>query len=131
MKTVSEKSETVKSEAVDGVVIAGTTEGRQVLELLNRKSLSMAATVATETGAQALSGAFAIEKTKIYTGRRDEEGFAMLFRKLRPRFVVDASHPLPARSAAPFLKCAGTLKYPAFAMCGGKRRGRMAAKFRF
>ena len=112
MKTVSEKSETVKSEAVDGVVIAGTTEGRQVLELLNRKSLSMAATVATETGAQALSGAFAIEKTKIYTGRRDEEGFAMLFRKLRPRFVVDASHPFAGQVSRTVLKVCRDLKIP-------------------
>lgn len=77
----------------DGIVIAGTTEGRQVIEALNRKRLKLAVTVATALGRQVLDGVEGIEATEVFVGRRDEQGFCQLFERLAPVFVVDASHP--------------------------------------
>lgn len=77
----------------DGIVIAGTTEGRQVIEALNRKGLKLAVTVATALGRQVLDGVDGIEATEVFEGRRDEQGFCQLFERLSPVFVVDASHP--------------------------------------
>lgn len=77
----------------DGIVIAGTTEGRQVIEALNRKGLKLAVTVATTLGRQVLDGVEGMEATEVFVGRRDEQGFCQLFERLAPVFVVDASHP--------------------------------------
>ena len=102
----------VRKAAVDGVVIAGTTEGRQILEMFNKKGLFMAATVATETGRQALSGVPGIEGTKVFTGRRDEGGFTRLFQALSPRFVVDASHPFAGQVSHTVLCVCRSLDIP-------------------
>ena len=80
----------------DGVIIAGTTEGRQIMDALNRQGYALAATVATDLGAQVLEGVYGREHTQIFVGRRDEEGFERLFETLAPAFVVDASHPFAA-----------------------------------
>lgn len=77
----------------DGVVIAGTTEGRQVIDALNCQGFVLAATVATDLGAQVLEDIYGREHTRIFTGRRDAEGFDRLFETLAPNFVIDASHP--------------------------------------
>lgn len=78
---------------IDGIVIAGTTEGREVVEALNRQGLKLAVTVATSLGRQVLDHVTGMEHTAVFEGRRDAEGFRALFERLLPRFVVDASHP--------------------------------------
>ena len=86
------KERTVKG-LTDGIVIAGTTEGRAVVEALNRRGLRLAVTVATALGREILGNVTGIETTKVCEGRRDAGGFQALFEQLSPRFVVDASHP--------------------------------------
>ncbi len=78
---------------IDGIVIAGTTEGREVVEALNRQGLKLAVTVATSLGRQVLDHVTGMEHTAVFEGRRDVDGFRALFERLLPRFVVDASHP--------------------------------------
>lgn len=77
----------------DGIIIAGTTEGRQIIGALNRRGLKLAVTVATALGRQVLDGVDGIEDTEVFEGRRDEQGFCELFDRLAPVLVVDASHP--------------------------------------
>ena len=77
----------------DGVVIAGTTEGRRVIDALNRQGYVLAATVATALGEDVLEGVYGRASTMIFQGKRDFDGFCRLFGELSPGFVVDASHP--------------------------------------
>lgn len=78
---------------VDGIVIAGTTEGRMAIETLHQAGYSLAVTVATDLGKEVLGDIIHYENIAVYIGRKDQSGFERLIAEIHPRFVVDASHP--------------------------------------
>ena len=75
----------------DVLVIAGTTESRQVIEKLLRENPKerILASVATELGKEMLLE-YGID---IHVGRLDYDGFLTLFEKNPCRKIIDASHP--------------------------------------
>ena len=73
----------------DVLVIAGTTESRQVIEDLLKEKKQILASVATELGAEMLSD----YPVDIHVGRLDRAGFAMLFSDHEISEIIDASHP--------------------------------------
>lgn len=73
----------------DTIVIAGTTEAREVIDCQLRQGHKVLACVATELGAEMLEG----YKIDVHTGRLDPEGFQKLFRDNPCDRVIDASHP--------------------------------------
>ena len=73
----------------DVIVIAGTTESREVITEQLKQGKKILACVATELGAQMLQE-YDID---VHIGRLDENGFEMLFRDNLCEKVIDASHP--------------------------------------
>ena len=75
----------------DVLVIAGTTESRQVIEKLLRANPKerILASVATELGKEMLLE-YGID---IHVGRLDYDGFLTLFEENPCRKIIDASHP--------------------------------------
>lgn len=71
------------------IVIAGTTESREVIKSLREDGANIIASVATELGAKMLEE----EDITIYVGRKDESEFREFFLRENPDMVVDASHP--------------------------------------
>ncbi len=70
-------------------LIGGTTEGRQVAELLNQMGRSFALSVATALGEKTYQGL----TPHFYSGRLDAEGFEKAFLEQNIDWVIDASHP--------------------------------------
>lgn len=75
----------------DVMVIAGTTESRQVIESLlgEKKGMKILACVATEMGKKMLLD----YDICVHVGRLDEEGFLSLLRENPCDRIIDASHP--------------------------------------
>ena len=73
----------------DVLVIAGTTESRQVIEEELKKGHSVLASVATDLGAEMLRD-YDID---IQVGRLDEQGFISLLTDNPCGEIIDASHP--------------------------------------
>ena len=73
----------------DTIVIAGTTESREVIEQECRAGRKVLACVATGLGAEMLEE-YGID---VHTGRLDEKGFIDLFEENPCRKIIDASHP--------------------------------------
>ena len=76
------------------LLFAGTTEGRELAEFLDRQGVSCHVCAATEYGGQLLD-----EGTcghKIHSGRLDEAGMEALMRREEIRMAVDATHPYAA-----------------------------------
>lgn len=73
----------------DVIVIAGTTESREVIRRQSKEGKKILACVATELGAQMLTE----YEIDIHTGRLDEEGFLRLFTENPCTKIIDASHP--------------------------------------
>ena len=76
------------------MLFAGTTEGRELAEFLDRQGVSCHVCAATEYGGQLLD-----EGTcghKIHSGRLDEAGMEALMRQEEIRMAVDATHPYAA-----------------------------------
>lgn len=71
------------------IVIAGTTESREVIEQLLAQGETIVATTATELGTKMLSH----YPIRIQEGKLEERGFFELFQKENPKKVIDASHP--------------------------------------
>lgn len=71
-------------------VFAGTTEGREIIELLEGQPVAVTACVATEYG-EALLTPF--EGLTVSRGRLEEEEMEALFRREAFDLVVDATHP--------------------------------------
>ncbi len=74
-------------------VFAGTTEGRELIELLDRQPVAVTACVATEYGETLLTPR---EHLTISTGRLTEAEMEALFRREGFDCVVDATHPYAA-----------------------------------
>ena len=77
----------------EGIVIAGTTEGRRVIEALLGRGWTLTVCVATALGREVLKDVGHPGNVRILSGRRDADDFERLFTSCRPSFVVDASHP--------------------------------------
>ena len=73
----------------DVLVIAGTTESRQVIEELVKEEKRVLASVATELGARMLAD----YPVDLHVGRLDREGFLTLFSGHEIAEIIDASHP--------------------------------------
>lgn len=76
------------------LLFAGTTEGRELAEFLERQGVSCHVCVATEYGEQLID-----EKTsghRVYSGRLDQNEMAALMEREGIRVAVDATHPYAA-----------------------------------
>ena len=74
----------------DVLVIAGTTEARDVIRRQLEEKKMVLASVATELGAKMLEP-YGID---VHIGRLDEEGFVRLLAENPCGKIIDASHPL-------------------------------------
>lgn len=74
-------------------VFAGTTEGRELVELLAGQPVEVSAHVATEYGGALLEPR---EGLTVSAGRLTEEEMAELFRREKFDLVIDATHPYAA-----------------------------------
>ena len=76
------------------IVFAGTTEGREIAEFLNRHNLPGYVCVATEYGEKLLPESGVLE---ISHQRLDVEEMKALFQQKKPDMVLDATHPYAAQ----------------------------------
>lgn len=74
----------------DVIIFGGTTEGRALAELLERKRSSALICVATEYGEALLEAGGAV---RVRAGRLDAAGIERLLSAEKPRLVIDATHP--------------------------------------
>ena len=72
------------------VLFGGTTEGRIIAELLQKKGVSTVVCVATEYGESLLVPGGSV---RVHRERLDESGMETLLRQEKPRMVLDATHP--------------------------------------
>lgn len=92
----------------DVIVIAGTSESREVIKEQLKQGKKILACVATELGQEML-----LEyKIDIHVGRLDEEGFLSLFAKNPCRQIIDASHPFAKIVTETVKKAAKGMKIP-------------------
>lgn len=92
----------------DVIVIAGTTEAREVIEEQLKEKKKILASVATELGAQMLES-YDID---VHIGRMDEEGFVRFFADNPCGKVIDASHPFARVVTETVRRAAGTAGIP-------------------
>ncbi len=74
----------------DIIVFGGTTEGREIVELLMEKRIPALACVTSGYGESLLPSGGTV---RVYTGRLDENDMESLLSAERPRRVIDATHP--------------------------------------
>lgn len=86
---MEERNNKKRYKQYDVIVIAGTTEAREVIEEQLRENRTILASTATELGARMLRS----YPVDVHVGRLDEEGFLQLFRDNPCKKVIDASHP--------------------------------------
>ena len=75
------------------IVFAGTTEGREIAEFLDRKGISAHICVATEYGEQLLQGG---QNLEISHERLNAEEMELLIKGKKCEMVIDATHPYAA-----------------------------------
>lgn len=92
----------------DVIVIAGTTEAREVIERQLKQKKTVLASVATELGAQMLTN-YSID---VHIGRLDEAGFVRLFEENSCEKIIDASHPFAQLVSETVQKAAKTVGVP-------------------
>ena len=92
----------------DVLVIAGTTESREVIERELKNGQKVLASVATDLGAEMLHG----YDVDVHVGRLDEEGFAALLADKPCGRIIDASHPFAVVVTATVKKVADRLGIP-------------------
>ncbi|HHW47636.1 MAG TPA: cobalt-precorrin-6A reductase [Clostridiaceae bacterium] len=93
----------------DVLVIAGTSDARQIIERLLMKDISVAATVATGYGSQLLSSHPRLE---VYQGRLSEAEIADLLVRSKPKCLVDASHPFAREVSVNSIKACTAVNIP-------------------
>jgi precorrin-6x reductase len=75
------------------ILFGGTTEGRELCELLGKKCIETLLCVATQYG----EGLFEpVGRLRIHTGRLDGTAMENLLKVEKPRLVIDATHPYAA-----------------------------------
>lgn len=75
------------------IMFAGTTEGREIAEFLDRKGISAHICVATEYGEQLLQGG---QNLEISHERLNAEEMELLIKEKKCEMVIDATHPYAA-----------------------------------
>lgn len=75
------------------IIFAGTTEGRQIAEFLNRRKISALICVATEYGEQLLPASDTLD---VSHNRLSEPEMESLMREKGSPLVLDATHPYAA-----------------------------------
>ena len=75
------------------ILFGGTTEGRELCELLSRKRMETLICVATEYGETLLTH---YDTLRVCTGRLDKAAIERLLESEKPRLVIDATHPYAA-----------------------------------
>lgn len=75
------------------IVFAGTTEGREIAEFLDRKGIPAHICVATEYGEQLLQGG---QNLEISHERLSAEEMELLIKEKKCEMVIDATHPYAA-----------------------------------
>ena len=75
------------------LLFGGTTEGRELCELLGRKNIKTLLCVATEYGEALIPTS---DTLCVHTGRLDKTAMENLLIKEKPRLVLDATHPYAA-----------------------------------
>lgn len=71
-------------------MFGGTSEGRELCELLGKKHIDTLVCVATEYGGALLPS---FDSLHIHTGRLNQEGMEELLEAEKPSLVIDATHP--------------------------------------
>lgn len=71
------------------LLAAGTSEGLEVMRVLDKLHIKTAACVATELGAKMLRETGA----RVFVGRMDKVGFEKFISAHKVHFVIDATHP--------------------------------------
>ena len=79
-------------ETIQVLIFAGTTEGRQLAELLADAGIGCSVCVATEYAQELMN----TDGLTVHCGRLTEEEMQTLIRTEQPRVVVDATHPYAA-----------------------------------
>lgn len=91
---------------IEIIVFGGTSEGRELCELLGKKRIDTLICVATEYGGALLTS---FDSLRIHTGRLNQEAMEELLEAENPRLVIDATHPYAAKvSENIFAACAKT-----------------------
>ena len=76
------------------LIFAGTTEGRELAEFLDRQGVSCDVCVATEYGEQLLDGH--TTGHRVHRGRLTQEEMEELIRRQQVSLVADCTHPYAA-----------------------------------
>lgn len=74
----------------DVVVIAGTSDARQIIGKLLDKKIRVAATVTTSFGSELLNGCLGLS---VFEGKLSREGMSGLLAQTGAKCLIDASHP--------------------------------------
>ncbi len=72
------------------ILFGGTTEGRELSELLKSENIDTLACVATEYGGTLCPAGGSLS---VKCGRLDADDIAVLINEHRPKYVIDATHP--------------------------------------
>ena len=92
----------------DTIVIAGTSESRQMIEEELKKGKKILASVATDLGAQMLEE----YQIDVHIGRLDLDGFLSFFQENPCEKIIDASHPFAKIVTETVQEAAGQLGIP-------------------
>lgn len=77
------------------VVFGGTAEGRMLVQALQGEEIFLEVCVATEYGSKLLPS---YENIRVHTGRLDRAEMADFFRRIKPVYCLDATHPYAAEA---------------------------------
>ena len=103
-----EEMEERREEKSDILVIAGTTEAREVIQALIKKGYSVTAAVATEYGGEVLKGT----EAEVLEGRKNAPKFVKILERIRPSYIIDASHPFAVLVTEEIKKAAKAVGIP-------------------
>ncbi|SHI67865.1 cobalt-precorrin-6A reductase [Lutispora thermophila] len=93
----------------DAMVIAGTSDAKQIINKLLKKDISVIATVATGYGSQLLERH---PKLQVHEGRLSEAKIANLLVKSKVKCLIDASHPFAKEISVNSMKACIAAKIP-------------------
>lgn len=92
------------------LLLAGTSDARELAATLQSKGYSLLATVVTQSAANSLKEA----GIEVHMGRLDSQQLAMLAQNIQAKAVVDASHPFAEEASRNAMDAARFLKLPYF-----------------
>lgn len=90
------------------LLLAGTSDARELAATLQSKGYSLLATVVTQSAANSLKEA----GIEVHMGRLDSQQLAMLAKNIQAKAIVDASHPFAEEASRNAMDAARFLKLP-------------------